>query len=154
MLRGSMLRGSMLQGSMIQKEEMARSASIDSEIAVLILDTIGDLKQFIAHSDFCLIGGSLVNAGGHNPLEACGVGVPVLFGLSMHNFKQIAREVQQCNAGIAVANAQALTDKVQLLARDEAQRMAMGEQGRKLIERNKGALNKTLAIIAELNNTA
>ncbi|MFT5258621.1 MAG: 3-deoxy-D-manno-octulosonic-acid transferase [Saprospiraceae bacterium] len=119
---------------------------------VLILDTIGDLKQFIALSNFCFIGGSLVNVGGHNVLEACGVGVPVLFGPYMQNFKQIAEKVVQSDSGVQVLSEEELITKVAYLASNAALRQAMAVNGVALIQRNRGALKRTLKLVHDLNS--
>jgi len=66
---------------------------------IYIADTIGELKQFIAGSEFVLMGGSFVEKGGHNILEVAQLGKAVVFGPDMSNFKDEAEIFIQYNAG-------------------------------------------------------
>lgn len=65
----------------------------NSDKDVLLLDTLGELAQFYAHASVAFIGGSLLERGGQNPLEAVHAGCSVCFGPSMYNFTHIAGEL-------------------------------------------------------------
>ncbi len=125
-------------------------ATLNSDAQVLILDTIGDLKRFINSADFCFIGGSFVDVGGHNILEACQAGVPVLFGPYMYNFRQIAADVVQTKAGFQIKDLDQLITKAQWLAQSQEGRELAGKQGQKLVAAKGGALEKTLQLCSEL----
>jgi len=70
---------------------------------IYIIDTIGDLTSFYARCDISIVGGSLINEGGHNPLEPANFGKPVLFGPYMTDFLEISKELLRCGGGIKVA---------------------------------------------------
>lgn len=53
---------------------------------VYVLDTLGDLRQCYAMANLVFIGGSLVDHGGHNPLEPLYAGVVPRVGPHMQNF--------------------------------------------------------------------
>jgi 3-deoxy-D-manno-octulosonic-acid transferase len=57
--------------------------------SILLLDTIGELAALYAVAQLAFVGGSLVDAGGHNPLEPAQFGVPVLIGEHYENFRGI-----------------------------------------------------------------
>lgn len=61
----------------------------DKETDVIILDTLGELKNMYAVSHLAYIGGSFNNTGGHNPLEAIIWEKPVFSGPKIFNFKDI-----------------------------------------------------------------
>ncbi|MEE8342812.1 MAG: lipid IV(A) 3-deoxy-D-manno-octulosonic acid transferase, partial [Gammaproteobacteria bacterium] len=61
----------------------------DATIQVLMGDTMGELTLFFASADVAFVGGSLISAGGHNPLEPAALGVPALFGPHMFNFSDM-----------------------------------------------------------------
>ncbi|HEX6641903.1 MAG TPA: 3-deoxy-D-manno-octulosonic acid transferase, partial [Thermoanaerobaculia bacterium] len=61
------------------------------EVDVLLLDTFGELARIYRYATAAFIGGTLVPKGGHNPIEPAAAGVPVCFGPSMSNFREIAR---------------------------------------------------------------
>ena len=63
--------------------------SICAEVDVIVLDVMGELRDFYQLSDYAFVGGSLVAVGGHNVLEPMMAGIPVFCGPYMHNSQQI-----------------------------------------------------------------
>jgi 3-deoxy-D-manno-octulosonic-acid transferase len=119
---------------------------------VLLLDSIGELASLYRRADGVFIGGSMVEAGGHNILEPAGFGKPPLFGTSMENFADIAREFISRGAGRQVENPEDLgVAWIELIENPEKNRQ-MGEAARQLIEQNRGATSRCVAqIVAVLN---
>jgi len=60
-----------------------------AEVAVYVTDTLGELGLFYRLARVALIGGSLVQHGGQNPLEAARLGCPILIGPHHFNFSEI-----------------------------------------------------------------
>lgn len=120
-------------------------ASID----ILVGDTMGELQKLYAASDVAFVGGSLVAVGGHNLLEPCAVGVPVLFGPHMFHFDEISSMAIDSGAGSQVADSQALIDGVAMYFDQPALRDAAGESARELVAANRGAVERTLELMAE-----
>lgn len=120
-----------------------------SSTEIYIGDTMGELTLLYAASDVAMVGGSMIHHGGHNVLEPCALGVPVVFGPHMFNFLQISQLVLERNAGIQVGNENELLGAVEGYLDDPYRRFNTGEAGRKLIEENKGALEKTMALFAD-----
>lgn len=122
-------------------------------VEVYLADTMGELPALIGVSDVAFIGGSLVPVGGHNVLEAAAQGVPVLFGPHMFNFAQISRMLLDAGAAEQVEDADQLASKLATWLADASQRGEVGEQGRALVERNRGALERLLGAIDLLMKT-
>lgn len=120
---------------------------VAAETEIYIADTMGELLHFYAAADLAFVGGSLVATGGHNLLEACVVGTPVLFGPHMFNFSEIARLTSERQAGVEVAGKSELFSQVSSLLGDSEKRRAMGAAGRELVAENKGALKNTLTLL-------
>ncbi len=117
---------------------------------IVLGDTMGELQLFFMAGDVAFIGGSLVRHGGHNPLEAAAVGVPVVFGPSMFNFAEISQITLEHGAGIQVRDAGELARAViDYLERPELRTRA-GEAGQRMIAQNRGALDNTLALVNRL----
>ena len=95
---------------------------------VTIVDTLGDLATLYRYADVSYIGGSLVDEGGHNPLEATRYGCPVLFGPHMDDFSEISRDLQQCGAALVVEDSTSLRDTLERLVTDANVRKEMGER--------------------------
>ena len=59
---------------------------------------MGQLLMLYASSDAAFIGGSLIQHGGQNPLEAAVLGLPIAAGQHMYNFAQITTTVNRCGS--------------------------------------------------------
>ena len=115
-----------------------------SHADVYLVDTMGALAIMYAASDIAFVGGSFVDVGGHNLLEPAALGIPVLFGPSMHNFAQISTSMSACGASIQTHTEADLEAQLYALLRDANARHAMGQQGRAFVNSNRGALNVLL----------
>ena len=62
---------------------------IKYDVDVLILDAYGKTKLFFENSPNVFLGGSLINHGGQNPLEAARIGCNVLYGPNIYNFREV-----------------------------------------------------------------
>ena len=76
----------------------------NDEFDVIILDTLGELKNMYSICDIAFIGGSFNNTGGHNPLEATIWNKPVISGPAIFNFKDIYRILTKAGAAKVVQN--------------------------------------------------
>lgn len=117
---------------------------------VLLLDTLGELLYFYAAADVAFVGGSLAPIGGHNLLEPAALGLPVLTGPNNSNGEDVARLLLDCGAAEIVRNGAELGARVAELLTDQEQRVQMGNRGRAAVDRNRGALEKLMGLIASL----
>ena len=117
---------------------------------VVILDTIGELAQLYQVATVVFVGGSLVDHGGHNILEPAVFGKPILFGPHMQNFKEIAETFLTNDAAVQVPTDRELDDALLALVTDPVRRARLGAAARALVEANRGAKQKTLAVIRAL----
>lgn len=118
----------------------SKDEPVTSQTHIYIADTIGELKQFIAGSEFVLMGGSFVHKGGHNILEVAQLGKAVIFGPDMRSFKDEAELFLQHKAGI-----QCDLDKLPVtfthLISDIAYKAEFEKNALSLIENNKNIVN-------------
>jgi len=124
-----------------------RKDGVASDTAILLGDTMGELLLFHAAADVSYIGGSLVPLGGQNLLEAAAVGTPVVFGPHMFNFSDISRMALERGAARQVRDGAGLAQAVGDYLADAGSRQAAGNAGRKMVEENRGALARTLALV-------
>jgi len=87
---------------------------------VVIIDTLGDLAGLYAVADFVFCGGSLVDRGGHNVMEAAIWGKPVFFGPSMGDFRDAAELLESAGSGFGVTGADELEEKIRFFRNDPA----------------------------------
>jgi len=121
---------------------------------VVVLDTIGELAQLYQLATAVFVGGSLVDHGGHNILEPAIYGKPIVFGPSMHNFKEIAEAFLSNDAAIQVPSDRELDETLLALVTDPVRRARLGAAARALVAANRGAKTKTLEVIGELLPTS
>jgi len=117
---------------------------------VIIVDTIGELATLYSLATLVIIGGSFIPHGGQNPLEALYYKRPVIFGPHMFNFREIAEEILSCGTGIQVESGEELSRALRGLIHDIVQQREMGEKGYQIIVRNRGAVERNLAIVEKL----
>lgn len=117
----------------------------DSE--VYLGDTMGELPILLGSSDVAFIGGSLVKTGGHNMLEASGQGVAVCFGPYVFNFAAISQLLTAEGAAVQIGGEVELADLVLAWFDDASRRAEVGENGRRVVAKNRGALERLLDLI-------
>jgi 3-deoxy-D-manno-octulosonic-acid transferase len=117
---------------------------------VLLLDSMGELAGLYRHAAAAFVGGTLVPTGGHNPLEPARFGVPIAAGPSMHNFRDMAELFDRERAWRRVGNARELALAWQEWLADPAAAEAQGARGARLLAANRGALARTLEMLAPL----
>lgn len=116
--------------------------------SVVLLDSIGELAGVYALASVAFVGGSLVPAGGHNPLEPAQFGVPILTGTHTQNFRSIMSAFLMEDA-IAVTTPQDLQATLhRLLTSPEA--AAMGQRAYTVFEQQAGAFERTLSTLEQV----
>jgi 3-deoxy-D-manno-octulosonic-acid transferase len=88
-----------------------------------------------------------VETGGHNVLEPALHARPVLFGPHTSNFREAAALLVGADAGVVVADPDALADQLAHLLDDPARRAAMGAAGRAAVASGTGAVRATLELV-------
>ena len=114
---------------------------------VLFLDTIGDLEGFYAEADFAFVGGSLVDAGGHNLLEPARLGKPVLFGPHTSSVMLLAHNLKQNGGGFEVRSAEDLVREIAGLLSDPQKRRLAGEKAYEVAATNNTVIDQSLNIV-------
>ena len=117
------------------------------EVDIVVGDTMGELQKLYAASDVAFVGGSLVVVGGHNILEACAVGVPVIFGPHMFQAEEVGAMAQERGAARRVTDTAGLTDAVTDYIGQPVLLETAAGAARALVADNRGALERTLRLI-------
>jgi 3-deoxy-D-manno-octulosonic-acid transferase len=113
---------------------------------ILLLDTVGELPDFFAAGDITFVGGSLVNAGGHNILEPARCKKPVLFGPHMSNFASIAEGMTKTGAAIEVHGVDDLARALFTLLADSEKRLRMGQLAAQFAAANHETFTRNLSL--------
>lgn len=122
-------------------------SEVTSDMDILLGDTMGELMLLFGASDMAFVGGSLVPNGGHNFIEPAAWGLPLLSGEHLFNFAEVSGLLQDAGALSIAKDAEALVQQLFVLIADDIQRSERGTKALQVAVENRGALDKTLAII-------
>ncbi|OVE79661.1 hypothetical protein BVY02_02575 [bacterium J17] len=115
---------------------------------VLLLDTLGELGKVYSLCDFSFVGGSLVNIGGHNPLEPASFSKAVIVGPYTHNVRDAVASLKREGGMIEVETCSELTQALLRLTEDVAFRDSVAEAAYRVWQSNNGATKKTLQVLS------
>ena len=116
---------------------------------IVLLDTIGELASVYSLASVAFVGGSLVPAGGHNPLEPAQFAVPIVMGPHYANFAAITDSLRDHDALRIAAKDDLASTVIELLSNRSAAE-AMGKRAREVFDRQAGATDRCVAAILEL----
>jgi 3-deoxy-D-manno-octulosonic-acid transferase len=117
---------------------------------IVLLDTIGELASVYSLASVAFIGGSVVPAGGHNPLEPAQFGVPIAMGPYYENFRTIVDDLRDHNAIYMIADKVVLYSTLNHLLHNRPPTDTMGQRAREVFERQSGATTRSVEAICAL----
>jgi 3-deoxy-D-manno-octulosonic-acid transferase len=132
------------------RSQLPVGKSRGAQMDVLILDTIGELARFYSLGDFAFVGGSLVDFGGHNPLEAAQRGLPVAFGPHMENFRDITAILIESGGGFQIADENKLFEQVLAWLTEPAVAKEQGQKAQRALQLHQGSAARNLEVIRSL----
>jgi 3-deoxy-D-manno-octulosonic-acid transferase len=116
---------------------------------VILLDSIGELASVYALASVAFVGGSLVPAGGHNPLEPAQFAVPVVMGNHYANFRAIIDTLLQAEA-LKLATTETLVPMLENLLTDEEAANALGVRALEVFHHESGATGRAVTALLGL----
>lgn len=126
---------------LLRRSESSGTSSLQPNrtTQVYLADSMGEMLSFLATADIAIIGGSFIEHGGHNPLEACALAKAVVMGPSDYNFAAISQQLIAQDAMKQTPNSELTICLQQLLERPEM-RLEMGLNGQRVVAENQGAV--------------
>lgn len=124
-----------------------RSRSLSG--CIFLLDSVGELASVYALANLAFVGGSLVDAGGHNILEPAQHGVAVMTGPHTFNFREIVRIFSE-NQALKIVTASDFSKEMLQLLHNPAECKLLGSRARELFARHAGATRRTLQALRPL----
>ena len=122
--------------------------------AVILGDTMGDLRKFYSLATIIFVGRSLVPMGGSDMAEAAALGKCTVFGPHAFNFKQTVDALLADEGAIMVKDEQDLLETMQKCLTEPDFARQTAQNGREVIKKNQGATAKAIDQIAKFLNTA
>ena len=130
------------------------SATPSDNRAIILGDTMGDLRKFYSLATIIFVGRSLVPMGGSDMVEAAALGKCTLLGPYAFNFKQTVEALLADSGAILVKDQQELLERMQKCLSDSDFAQSIANNGREVIRKNQGATQKTIDQITKFLTTA
>lgn len=125
----------------------AGEAFDEESVNVLIGDTMGQLGLLYGLAEVAFVGGSLVDHGGHNPIEPALCRCPILMGPSRRNFVAVCEAFSTADALQLVEDAASLGQALIALAADPRHASDLGARAMAVVEDQGGAQDRLLALL-------
>lgn len=120
----------------------------DAGTQVYITDTMGELDFFTNLADVVMIGKSFFpHVGGQSPVAAAALGVPMIFGPEMSNFRSLAKDLVHLGAAYQLNNEEEAKTVLLNLLQSADKRNELSHNARQWYLKNQGATNRTLAYL-------
>ena len=94
---------------------------ISSNTDVYLVNSYGKTKSFYKECKNVFLGGSMINHGGQNPLEAVRYGCNIFHGPNISNFKEIYWFLKSKNLSKKVTNYKNLANSLDVTFKDKSQ---------------------------------
>ena len=147
----NLIRYSKLKELTHDASEKSQIANRKSQIdAVILGDTMGDLRKFYSLATIIFVGRSLVPMGGSDMMEAAALGKCTIFGPYAFNFKQTVDELLKENGAIMVKDKEDLLATMQKCLTEPDYAKQIAKNGQEIIKKNKGATDRTIEHITKI----
>jgi 3-deoxy-D-manno-octulosonic-acid transferase len=121
-----------------------------ADSAVILGDTMGELRKFYSLADVVFVGRSLVPLGGSDPMEVAALGKPIVAGPHMENFESPVSVLRDAGAIRRVQSTGALASVIGELLGDATTREWMGAAARAVVLEHQGATQRTVDQLVRL----
>lgn len=113
-------------------------------LQVVVGDSMGEMMHYYQASDVAFVGGSLIERGGHNPIEPALLSRPVLVGAHTFNFLQITNQLVESGGAIRCQNESDLATQLEILVKDNTTQDEIGKAALAFALRNQGAVSRVI----------
>ena len=130
-------------------ERSSWDGGIEVSGSVFLLDSIGELASMYGLATLAFVGGSLVPAGGHSPLEPAQFAVPVFMGPHYENFRDAVELLRDADA-LQIVERASVGEAIAALFADTHAAAAMGARGKEAFETQAGATKRAVDAVVRL----
>ncbi|MBP3302051.1 MAG: 3-deoxy-D-manno-octulosonic acid transferase [Opitutales bacterium] len=124
---------------------------VPADADICVADTTGELRKLTHLAQLAFVGKSLPpNNGGQTPIECAALGVPLVYGPAMTNFKDVCRSLEDCGAAVKVRDAAGAQAKLLALLEDAPAREKMSASAQAWHRGNQGATARVVKFFDEI----
>src|SRR6202521_389206 len=131
-----------LHAGLRSREELPTAAT-----DVYVADAMGELGLFYRLSPIVFMGGSLVEHGGQNPIEAVKLGASIVHGPHVFNFSDVYEALDAAGGARRADTLEALVKQLGQLLANPAARESSVDAAARVVEQLGGALDRTLVAL-------
>lgn len=131
----------------LQPAQRSREQLPSGQTDIYVADTIGEMGLFYRFAPIVFMGGSLVEHGGQNPIEAIKLGAAILHGPHVHNFTEVFGALDRTGGARQVDNVEMLVRQLGQWLSDAGLRQQSSDAAMEVVDRLGGALDRTLAAL-------
>ncbi len=117
---------------------------------VVLVDVMGELASMYSVATVVFCGGSLVERGGHNVMEAAACGKPVLYGPNMKDFGDAAQLLESAQAGYPVNNTRELIEKIHYLLKHQEEYTAVCRRAKEVARAQQGSARRQAQLVRDV----
>ena len=111
---------------------------------VLIGDSMGEMMHYFQASDVVFVAGSLIEHGGHNPIEPALLAKPILVGKHTFNFKEVTEGIIQAGGAIRCKHTEVIGKLLISYVENKALIAETGNAAQGFVKQNQGAVKRVL----------
>lgn len=133
-----------------------KESSKDKVAEIILLDSIGELREVFSLAEIVFVGGSLIPHGGQSLLEPAVHGKAIATGFYTTNFEEITKTFVDRNAVIQLPKLNRKETVVKLvevfneMLKDNEKRRTLAQNASALVKDNRGAAEKTIEYLRPL----
>lgn len=130
-----------IKGLGLNVAQRSKDELVVEDTDIYLADTLGELGVLYRLSPLVFIGGSLVERGGQNPLEAARLGCVIIYGPHMYNFVEITGEIAAKQAAVKINSQQELEDTIESLILDYGKQEDLAKSAQILVDEKSGIVD-------------
>lgn len=116
---------------------------------VLLLDSLGELDKFYSIADVAFVGATLVDIGGHNPLEPAAYGAAVVLGPNTKKIAELVVDLESADALRRIATADDVRRIVEMMINNSTEIKKIGNAAKRVFQNFLGASSRIAEALAE-----
>ncbi|MFC1826827.1 3-deoxy-D-manno-octulosonic acid transferase [Thermodesulfobacteriota bacterium] len=142
----------MLKQKQVLYQRLSDVKNSERRTDTILVDSIGDLAGIYSIASYVFCGGSLVERGGHNIMEAALFGKPVFYGPSMKDFSDAAELLESVGGGFPVSSPEALTESILYFMDHPEEYNNAGRRAREISATQQGSARKQAELVKDVLN--
>ena len=128
----------------IKKSKLAR---LNKAPKYILVDTMGDLYEIYGIASLAVMGGSILDYGGQNPIEPMSLNIQTAVGPSIYNFKDLVNDAIKSKAIFSFQDIEELEQIIKSLLVEKKINQDILSNAREYLKKSSGSTEKVVRLI-------